>query len=148
MSSGMLSYLTNYLFPFAPYGGLTFNLFTELERNQSEKEFNQLINTTFGGKPMNLLNSITFNCSQMIDFCNFGFNKIYDGSQCCDLFFRPAEFGLAFMCLRTNKDFEYFIEEAGIRTGVLIGRVAPLQLHSNGSKCTAIFVNHRVPDHG
>ena len=121
ISMNLVSYLTYYLFPFVTYGGVNPNLTTLATLNTLEGEYFKVVNTTFGGNTMSLLNNITFNCAQLIDFCMFGFNKIYSSMDCCDRFFRPAEFSFTYMCFRSNEKMAYSIREAGILSGVLIG---------------------------
>jgi hypothetical protein len=127
VSRDLVSYLTNYLFPFVPYEGLSSS-----EKNLTllaglEAEHAQLVDKSFGGNTMHLLNNITLACDQIVDFCIFGFNTFYNGPQCCANFFQPAKFGFVNWCLRTNEELAYKVREAGSLTGILIS------MHLNNS---------------
>jgi hypothetical protein len=84
----MLSYLTNYLFPFVKFGGINPNSAIIPVLTALEKSYNTMINTSFNGNTMNLLNNITLDCPQIIEYCLFGFNTFYSGEDCCNQFFR------------------------------------------------------------
>lgn len=125
ISANLVSYLTNYLFPFVPFRNFSegndplvrnLTLLDELEAN-----FTQLVNRDFSGNAMDLLNNITYSCDQVIDFCMFGYNTIYPGHQCCAYFFQSPKFGFVNWCLRTNERLTYAVQEAGSLTGIFIG---------------------------
>jgi hypothetical protein len=114
ISMDLVSYMTGFLFPFMRYDDVT-------QPTYLEASYNTLLNQKFSGNAMQLLNSITLGCEDIIEFCLFGFNTFYSGQDCCQKFFMPIEFGFVFSCLRSNEQLVYTATEPGILTGIMIG---------------------------
>jgi hypothetical protein len=114
ISMDLVSYMTGFLSPFMPYDDVQ-------QLTYLEASYNKLLNQNFRGDAMLLLQSITYSCKDIIDFCLFGFTTLYSGQDCCQKFFRPLEFGFVFSCWRSNAQMVYTATEPSILTGIMIG---------------------------
>ena len=108
LSSDLLAYLLNFIFPFGGFG-FSGTMEATAEFYDLEKEY-QTVLEKFDRNAMYLLHNITKTCSQVVDLCYFG--NIYSVNSCCK-FFNPGEFILGQLCFRTNQRLFFAVKEAG-----------------------------------
>ena len=113
LSSDLLAYLLNFIFPFGGFGS-SGTMEATAEFYDLEKEY-QTVLEKFDRNALYLLHNITMNCSQILQSCIFGAN--YRAANCCE-FFNLAEFTLSQMCFRTNEKLLFAVQEAGMLNSI------------------------------
>ena len=82
ISIDLLSYMTNFIFPYAGFGSQ--NNYSKMP--DLEKEYLNTLNKN-GWNLIELLNKVTVSCENIIEFCYFGLSTKVNGIDCCYIFF-------------------------------------------------------------
>jgi Amiloride-sensitive sodium channel len=114
ISSDLLSYVSNFLFPFAGFGENGIQIITD-DFIALDKEYNKLL-PKFDNNTMYLLQNITKPCESILTNCVFGTVISYE--DCC-AFFGPSEFMLGNMCFRTTRSLYFAVQEAGMMNSIM-----------------------------
>jgi Amiloride-sensitive sodium channel len=122
ISSDLLSYITNFLFPIAGFGENGNHIITD-DFIALDKEYNRMLKK-FDSNAIYLLRNITKTCGKILASCTFG--TVFNPDDCC-AFFGPPEFMLGRMCFRTNHSLYFAVQEAGMINSIIF------ELNVNGS---------------
>jgi hypothetical protein len=113
ISISELSYIAHLLYPLNSGGNSQIN-FTEMD-----KEYQTLLRR-FDHNPINLLNNVTRNCSQLVTFCQLGTNETYSGCECCPLLFSNVEYTLMYKCYSSGKTLAHQMWEPSQAFGITV----------------------------
>jgi Amiloride-sensitive sodium channel len=114
ISADLLSYVSNFLFPFAGFGEYGIQVITD-DIIALDKEYNKLL-TKFDNNAMSLLHNITKPCERVLTNCVFG--TVFSTEDCCGFFNHP-EFMLGNMCFRTTRSLFFAVQEAGMMNSMM-----------------------------
>jgi Amiloride-sensitive sodium channel len=114
ISSDLLSYITNFLFPIAGFTAGGSQVATD-DFVALDKEYNRMLKK-FDSNAIYLLRNITKSCRKILTFCVFG--TVFNPNDCC-AFFGPPEFMLGRMCFRTNQSLYFAVQEAGMINSIM-----------------------------
>jgi Amiloride-sensitive sodium channel len=116
ISKQLLSYITNLLYPqHDDVYKINESRYQELEHNY------KTVIKNFDDNPVHLLNNITTNCSQLIDYCQLGIREKLNGTACCSRFLSRTEYTQQFKCFRTGGMTDFVVFGKAKAFGLTIG---------------------------
>ncbi len=118
ISIQQLSYIAHLLYP--QISGATL-LLNDKNFQDLDNDYRTLL-AKFGNNPIDLLNNVTKDCAQIIDYCQIGTFKNYTGVPCCSAIFSTVEYTLQYKCYRSGgKPDDYVMWEPLQALGLTVG---------------------------
>jgi hypothetical protein len=116
ISNQLLSYITHLLYPQRE------DMFEINESRYQDFEQNyKIVIKNFDENPIFLLNNITKDCSQVIDYCQLGIDEKLNGTACCSRLLSKTEYTQHYKCYRTGGMSKFKSIEASKAFGITIG---------------------------
>ncbi len=116
ISADILTYLTNFLFPFGGFGPSSA---TEAPADflSLDAEYTALLARQFDNNALRLLGNITKSCSQIVVRCVFG--MFLKRNDCCRFFGGP-EFVFGQVCYRSSAKLRFRVQETGMFNSMMV----------------------------
>jgi hypothetical protein len=114
ISMEQLSYIAQLLFPQSPVNNKSIYNSIDMDTDY------QTLLEKFDNNPINLLNNVTKNCSQLIVYCQMGIRESYNGRRCCPILFSNVEYTLLYKCYSSGGQRKYLIQEASQTDGITV----------------------------
>jgi Amiloride-sensitive sodium channel len=114
ISSTMLSYISLLLFPLTGN-----NTVMRSKIQEDDQEYKEIL-TRFDNNPINLLNNITKNCSQLVRYCQFGPSQTMNGPGCCGKLFSNVEYTQNYKCYSSGNNINHIMWESTIPFGIAV----------------------------
>ena len=118
ISANLMSYIVHLLYP--QKAGTSNWEFGDI--NELDQEYLSLLKK-FDNNPRLLLNNITKDCAQLLNFCQLGTNVVLSSEDCCSMMFSNVEYTLQYKCFSSAGQNSFFMRQASQAFGITIGVV-------------------------
>ena len=120
ISRDQVSYISHLLYPQS--AGINLSLSSSSPIYELDKEY-QVLLKRYNNNPRQLLNSITKDCSQLVQFCQLGTNVTYFGTDCCPVLFSNVEYTLQYKCFSSGGQNNFPMWEASQAYGITVSLI-------------------------
>jgi hypothetical protein len=127
MSINLLSYMTNFLYPYGGFG-MDESFKDSSLRQELDIEYENLLKRT-GFNAIQLLDQLTVSCEDILVFCFIGNRRHMGGKECCRLLFTQSGYSTMGKCFRSSSRLlNISLREPGFQSGLELKLTVPTKL--------------------